>query len=62
MRQPFLDVKIGGNEVAKDPVCDMDVEPSKAAAQSQHNGQTYFFCSQGCKQKFDQNPAQFEHK
>lgn len=46
----------------KDPVCGMTVDPQKAAAQSQHNGQPYYFCSQGCKKKFDQNPSQFEHK
>jgi YHS domain-containing protein len=48
--------------VVKDPVCSMNVDPTKAAAQSQHNGKTYYFCSQSCKQKFDQQPAQFEEK
>jgi len=48
--------------VVKDPVCGMNVNPLKAAAQSQHNGKTYYFCSQSCKQKFDQKPAQFEDK
>jgi YHS domain-containing protein len=42
-----------------DPVCGMQVDEKKAAAQSQRQGQTYFFCSQGCKQKFDQNPQQY---
>ncbi len=46
----------------KDPVCGMQVDPQKAAGQSQHNGQTYYFCSESCKQKFDQNPAQFMKK
>jgi Cu+-exporting ATPase len=48
--------------VAKDPVCGMNVDPPKAVAQSQHNGKTYYFCSQGCKQTFDQNPTQFKDK
>ena len=62
-RRAFLDVKKrGGDDMVKDPVCGMDVDPPKAAAQSQHNGETYYFCSQGCKQKFDQNPGQFEDK
>lgn len=43
----------------KDPVCGMEVDEQKAAGQSQHQGQTYYFCSQGCKQKFDQNPQQY---
>ena len=46
----------------KDPVCGMTVDPKKAVAESQHDGQTYYFCSQGCKQKFDKNPAQFKVK
>jgi Cu+-exporting ATPase len=37
----------------------MDVNPQDAAAKSQHQGQTYYFCSEGCKQKFEQNPTQY---
>jgi P-type Cu+ transporter len=43
----------------KDVVWGMQVDPSKAAGTSQHNGKTYYFCSQGCKAKFDVNPAQY---
>jgi YHS domain-containing protein len=43
----------------KDVVCGMQVDPAKAAGTSQYNGQTYYFCSQSCKTKFDANPAQF---
>lgn len=42
-----------------DPVCGMKVDEQNAAGQSQHAGQTYYFCSQGCKAKFDQNPQQY---
>jgi YHS domain-containing protein len=45
--------------MAKDPVCHMDVEPAKAAAQSQYKGQSYFFCAVGCKQKFDRDPEKY---
>jgi P-type Cu+ transporter len=45
--------------VVKDPVCGMQVDPAKAAGQSQYQGQTYSFCSLGCKKKFDLNPAQY---
>ncbi|WP_367079317.1 YHS domain-containing protein, partial [Luteitalea sp.] len=31
----------------KDPVCGMTVEPAKAAATSEYQGQTYYFCSAG---------------
>lgn len=43
----------------KDPVCAMQVDGQKAAGQSQYQGETYYFCSQHCKQKFDQNPQQY---
>ena len=43
----------------EDVVCGMQVDPAKAAGSSQHNGKTYYFCSIGCKTKFDANPAQF---
>jgi YHS domain-containing protein len=45
--------------MAKDPVCHMEVEPAKAAAQSSYQGQTYYFCAVGCKQKFDRNPETY---
>ncbi|OGO30195.1 MAG: hypothetical protein A2Z29_07825 [Chloroflexi bacterium RBG_16_56_11] len=43
----------------KDPVCGMDVDPKTAAAKSEYMGQTYYFCSQGCKKSFDANPAKY---
>jgi Cu+-exporting ATPase len=43
----------------KDVVCGMQVDPSKAAGMSLHNGKTYYFCSQECKAKFDANAAQY---
>jgi len=46
----------------KDPVCQMTVDPKRAAATSEYQGQTYYFCSPGCKRKFDQNPEQYTGK
>ena len=45
--------------MALDPVCKMTVEPAKAAAQSSHQGQTYYFCALGCKHKFDKEPEKY---
>ena len=42
-----------------DPVCGMQVNDQNASAKSQHQGTTYYFCSKECKQKFDQQPAQY---
>jgi Cu+-exporting ATPase len=36
-----------------DPVCGMRVDPARAAGTSERDGVRYYFCSPGCKQKFD---------
>ncbi|HTF65634.1 MAG TPA: YHS domain-containing protein [Edaphobacter sp.] len=46
-------------KVVKDPVCGMQVDPTKTAGQSQYQGLTYSFCSLACKKKFELNPAQY---
>jgi Cu+-exporting ATPase len=46
----------------KDVICGMQVDPKKAAGSSEYQGKTYYFCSPGCKRKFDQNPAQYANK
>jgi Cu+-exporting ATPase len=48
--------------LAKDPVCNMNVDEKKAAATSVYKGMTYFFCSKGCKDKFDKEPEKFVKK
>ena len=45
--------------MAIDPVCKMQVDEKKAAATSEYNGKTYYFCAQICKTKFDKNPEQY---
>ena len=48
--------------MVKDTVCGMQVDEKKAAGQSQHAGRTYYFCSPGCKTKFDADPARYASK
>jgi Cu+-exporting ATPase len=43
----------------KDVVCGMQIDPGKAAGKSGFNGKTYYFCSAGCKAKFDATPKQY---
>jgi len=43
----------------KDPVCGMQVDPNKAAGQSEYQGKTYYFCNVACKRKFDERPEQY---
>ena len=48
--------------VVKDPVCGMDVEKATATGHSEYKGQTYYFCSSSCKEKFDRNAEQYVRK
>ena len=43
----------------KAPVCAMDIDPATAAGTSEYNGQTYYFCSLGCKKSFDKEPEKY---
>ena len=42
-----------------DPVCGMTVQPETAAAQFDHNGETYYFCNLGCKDRFAADPEKY---
>ncbi len=42
-----------------DPVCHMDIDPKTAAGTSEYQGQTYYFCSMGCKRTFDKAPEKY---
>lgn len=44
---------------AIDPVCHMTVEEEKAAATYQHDERNYYFCAQGCRDRFAANPEKF---
>jgi YHS domain-containing protein len=47
------------NQTLKDPVCGMEVTHETAQARSEYNGQTYYFDSLECKEKFDKNPERY---
>lgn len=42
-----------------DPVCGMSVLPESAAATFEYNGETYYFCSVGCRERFAADPEPF---
>jgi uncharacterized protein (TIGR00725 family) len=46
----------------KDPVCLMTTDPRHAAAMAEYKGQAYYFCSEGCRQKFLAQPEMFLDK
>jgi P-type Cu+ transporter len=43
----------------KDPVCGMDVMPEGARHSADHDAQTYYFCSSGCRERFLAEPARY---
>ncbi len=45
--------------MAQDPVCKMQVDEKKAAGKTEHMGKTYYFCSEGCKKAFEQDPHKY---
>jgi len=45
--------------MSKDPVCGMTVEEETAAASAEHEGKTWYFCSEHCQTKFKAAPEQY---
>jgi RND family efflux transporter MFP subunit len=49
-------------DVGSDAVCSKPVDERKAGTEgrsSRHQGKAYFFCSEACKQQFDQDPGRY---
>jgi P-type Cu+ transporter len=44
---------------ALDPVCGMKVDPHTAKHRATHQGRPYYFCSAGCRAKFEAQPEQY---
>jgi len=48
------------SNLVKDVVCGMTIDPAKARGGSaEHQGETYYFCSPGCRQKFVATPEKY---
>jgi Cu+-exporting ATPase len=60
-----LDIKASGEHhgpgetTERDPVCGMTVLPERAAGRHEHAGTTYYFCSNGCLDKFRADPERY---
>ncbi len=44
---------------ARDPVCGMTVDRAKTPHRSEWEGKTVYFCSSGCKERFDAEPERY---
>jgi YHS domain-containing protein len=43
----------------QDPVCGMRIDADAAAASVEHGGTTYYFCGEGCKRAFEDDPKRY---
>jgi Cu+-exporting ATPase len=64
--EPDVTVEVGADRsdeaaatTARDPVCEMEVDPINAAGSIEHEGRTYFFCSSGCLESFREDPDRY---
>jgi Cu+-exporting ATPase len=52
----------GGATSVRDPVCGMTVDPAKSQHRFDYRGDTYHFCSAGCRTKFAADPQTYLDK
>ena len=48
------------SEMAKDPVCGMHVKVDGAKWVAEREGRRLYFCSEGCRKKFEANPGRYD--
>ena len=46
-------------EMHFDPVCGMKVPPGRSDIVFEHEGCTYFFCAEACREAFEKNPKKY---
>ncbi|MGH6681317.1 MAG: YHS domain-containing protein, partial [Bradyrhizobium sp.] len=47
------------HQTVRDPVCGMSVDPASSTHRFEHRGETFHFCSAGCRTKFMADPAKY---
>jgi Cu+-exporting ATPase len=45
--------------MAIDPVCGMEVDDKTTKERATHQGQTYYFCSNDCRDEFQASPEDY---
>lgn len=48
------------NTMARDPVCGTECDP-RTSDRVDYQGETFYFCSPGCKEEFERNPERYVH-
>ena len=54
-----MDPDTSVEQVTRDPVCGMAVEPAGARHTARHGGQTFYFCCARCRERFTAAPEDF---
>ena len=54
-----MDLSTNNKKTVIDPVCGMEVVPGAKKIITNVDGATYYFCAEGCRQSFEENPQQF---
>ena len=49
----------GAMALVVDPVCGMNIDSVDAAGTVDHEGKTYFFCSEACREAFQADPGPY---
>jgi len=49
----------GGNDIVRDPVCGMTVDPDAGKPSATHDGHEFHFCSAHCRDRFVADPDQY---
>jgi len=52
----------GGHDYAIDPVCSMQVRMSDAPAETEYEQHHYYFCSDRCRERFEERPERYRGK
>ena len=45
--------------VVVDPVCKMEIEEEDAVATFEYLGEVFYFCSENCRQAFEEDPESY---
>ena len=45
--------------MTRDPVCGMQIDETTAKGEVEFEGQTHFFCTSNCRNKFAQDPKRY---
>jgi YHS domain-containing protein len=56
---PFVRRSTHDANTAVDPVCHMSANKNAPAATREHDGRTYYFCSEGCAIAFHEDPHRY---